>query len=280
VIVESSIYNDSIAFGKSLVLEIVQLVKDNTHNYVEKCKEVEKKSLFYYIIVVYIKKLSKEIESKITLQQQGINSIIQQQQQPEIKEIEHEINEILFQDEKLKTLFNNEYNGNIQNIISFTQHTHSLCKDVRNLSHQIGIIMLSITIKYMTVLFNKTITLLTKFKTLPEFTPNNKLQNEITLFDFLLFLDKLEYFSQNLFNSIILPSNDCFNQQASDPRWDKVKNIISRITFNNQNQIIQSITNLSESMSLSNVIVTNGFCTNYFALNFNVYFIYKVYTLS
>ena len=119
----------------NILTQYLQLVKDNTHNYVEKCKEVEKKSLFYYIIVVYIKKLSKEIESKITLQQQGINSIIQQQQQPEIKEIEHEINEILFQNEKLKTLFNNEYNGNIQNIISFTQHTHSLCKDVRNLSH-------------------------------------------------------------------------------------------------------------------------------------------------
>ena len=261
----------------NILKQYLQLLKDNTHNYVEKCKEVEKKSLFYYIITVYIKKLSKEIENKITLQQQGINNIIQQQQQPEIKEIEQELNEILFQDDKLKSLFNNEYNGNIQNIISFTQRTHSLCKDVRNLSHQIGIVMLSITIKYMTVLFNKTITLLTKFKTLPELTPNNKLQNEITLFDFLLFLDKLEYFSQSLYNSIILPPNDCFNQQVTDPRWQKVKNIISRITFNNQNQIIQSITNLSESMSLSNVIVTNGFCTNYFALNI-MYTLYIKYT--
>ena len=245
----------------SFLTQYEQLLIENNQKYIELCKEFNKKSLYYYIIVYYINKLSKEIHYKLQLQNGSSPA------PTAINSFESEIETLITSKPFMKQLVSSQYDNNIQNLAQLFDKKYNNYITIQNSTNKIGIVMLSTTFKYLSIHLNEIIEHLNKFKSLPQFNNTNKLQNEIVLFDFLILLDKLEYYDLTLYNSFFLSENDCFNKQISDSTWNKVKQLLTRITFSNQEQIKTSISTLSEGMGVTNVLITNNFNTNYLALN-------------
>jgi len=274
---KKSAFEEFFSLFKNCKNNFFEIMEKNSHNFQEYCESLEQKTFIFLLHFNIIEKIAILIEKKY------FKSSLTE------KEIfcDDLVFEITNSNEAFKKIYNKEFKDKNQ-ISIISQNLNPIIErynKILNYEKESGNIVIR-TIKYVSkYLFTPMLEELNNFKKIEKFLEedffktNINEENEISILNIILFLQKLTYLDFALYNSAILDANNICNLDENSIEWNNLKKIFFRLVPKNSEEIKKGLDeqkgNPELGFSIMSNIQANESATSIIFSGVKNYFYYK-----
>ena len=274
---KKSAFEEFFSLFKNCKNNFFEIMEKNSHNFQEYCESLEQKTFIFLLHFNIIEKIAILIEKKyfkLPLTEKEIFC-------------DDLVFEITNSNEAFKKIYNKEFKDTNQ-ISIISQNLNPIIErynKLLNYEKESGNIVTR-TIKYVSkYLFTPMLEELNNFKKIEQFheedffKTNINEENEISILNIILYLQKLTYLHFALYNSAILDANNICNLDENSNEWNNLKKIFFRLVPKNSEEIKKGLDeqkgNPELGFSIMSNIQANESATSIIFSGVKNYFYYK-----